>query len=188
MVFVQGAEIKPARNAKELMGLFEEGSKNRHVASTSTWNMKYLLWNSDKYLSIFQCPVSYFCANRQIFFLHFRNECGQLEIPFGYWNNYWEHKQNIRTSPQRKSNVVDHFVRSLSIKHSICQCICFEGNSDHTCVCSWVWLIWPEVKEQQKQGPVQSSSKKLCQSTSHCQHWEMLYLHFQVTSPSFLTG
>ena len=35
MVFVQGAEIKPARNAKELMGLFEEGSKNRHVASTS---------------------------------------------------------------------------------------------------------------------------------------------------------
>lgn len=35
MVFVQGAEVKPARNSKELSGLFEEGSKMRHVASTS---------------------------------------------------------------------------------------------------------------------------------------------------------
>ncbi|CAD5122523.1 DgyrCDS10943 [Dimorphilus gyrociliatus] len=34
MVFVQGAEVKSAHNSKELMGLFELGSKNRHVAST----------------------------------------------------------------------------------------------------------------------------------------------------------
>ena len=35
MVYIQGSEIKPARNAKELFGLFEEGSKIRHTASTS---------------------------------------------------------------------------------------------------------------------------------------------------------
>ncbi|XP_062575781.1 myosin-11-like isoform X4 [Saccostrea cucullata] len=34
LVYVQGAVIKEATNAKELFGLFEEGSKNRHVAST----------------------------------------------------------------------------------------------------------------------------------------------------------
>merc|ERR1719320_2437139 len=34
MVFVQGAVIKEAASAKELNGLFEEGSKNRHTAST----------------------------------------------------------------------------------------------------------------------------------------------------------
>ena len=37
MVVVQGAEIKTARNVKELGSLFEEGSKSRHVASTSKW-------------------------------------------------------------------------------------------------------------------------------------------------------
>lgn len=35
MVVVQGAELKSAKNAKELWGIFEEGSKTRHVASTS---------------------------------------------------------------------------------------------------------------------------------------------------------
>ncbi|PVD19886.1 hypothetical protein C0Q70_20379 [Pomacea canaliculata] len=34
MVFIQGAAIKAASNAKELLSLFEEGSKNRHTAST----------------------------------------------------------------------------------------------------------------------------------------------------------
>ncbi|XP_067665807.1 uncharacterized protein [Haliotis asinina] len=34
MVFVQGAVVKEASNTKELFALFEEGSKNRHVAST----------------------------------------------------------------------------------------------------------------------------------------------------------
>ncbi|XP_076443264.1 uncharacterized protein LOC143281879 [Babylonia areolata] len=34
MVFVQGSAVKAATNAKELYALFEEGSKNRHVAST----------------------------------------------------------------------------------------------------------------------------------------------------------
>ncbi|XP_064607876.1 myosin-10-like [Liolophura sinensis] len=34
MVFVQGAAVKRASNSKELYALFEEGSKNRHVAST----------------------------------------------------------------------------------------------------------------------------------------------------------
>lgn len=34
MVFIQGAEVKSAHNGKELMALFEMGSKNRHVAST----------------------------------------------------------------------------------------------------------------------------------------------------------
>ncbi|XP_074649983.1 uncharacterized protein LOC141905115 [Tubulanus polymorphus] len=34
LVFVQGAEVKIAANAKELNFIFEEGSKNRHVAST----------------------------------------------------------------------------------------------------------------------------------------------------------
>jgi len=37
MVFIQGAMVKPARNAKELFALFEEGSTNRHVASTSMY-------------------------------------------------------------------------------------------------------------------------------------------------------
>lgn len=36
MVFIPGAEVKFARSAKELFDLFEMGSKNRHVASTST--------------------------------------------------------------------------------------------------------------------------------------------------------
>lgn len=35
MVYVQGAIVKQANNAKELYALFEEGSKNRHTASTS---------------------------------------------------------------------------------------------------------------------------------------------------------
>ncbi|XP_060607664.1 nuclear anchorage protein 1-like [Ruditapes philippinarum] len=34
MVFIQGAIIKTAKNSKELFALFEEGSTNRHVAST----------------------------------------------------------------------------------------------------------------------------------------------------------
>ncbi|XP_052283631.1 restin homolog isoform X2 [Dreissena polymorpha] len=34
LVYVQGAIVKPARNSKELFALFEEGSTNRHVAST----------------------------------------------------------------------------------------------------------------------------------------------------------
>ncbi|XP_071110400.1 uncharacterized protein [Haliotis cracherodii] len=34
MVFVQGAMVKEASNTKELFALFEEGSKNRHTAST----------------------------------------------------------------------------------------------------------------------------------------------------------
>ncbi|XP_056022835.1 uncharacterized protein LOC125649969 isoform X2 [Ostrea edulis] len=34
LVYVQGAIIKEATNAKELFALFEEGSKNRHTAST----------------------------------------------------------------------------------------------------------------------------------------------------------
>ncbi|KAK7484015.1 hypothetical protein BaRGS_00024750, partial [Batillaria attramentaria] len=34
MVFVHGAVVKSAKNAKELNALFEEGSKNRHTAST----------------------------------------------------------------------------------------------------------------------------------------------------------
>ncbi|KAL8610796.1 hypothetical protein ACOMHN_016779 [Nucella lapillus] len=34
MVFVQGAVVKEATNSKELFALFEEGSKNRHVACT----------------------------------------------------------------------------------------------------------------------------------------------------------
>ena len=35
MVVIQGSEVKAARNSKELYSLFEEGSKSRHVASTS---------------------------------------------------------------------------------------------------------------------------------------------------------
>lgn len=35
LVFIQGAAVKAASNAKELLSLFEEGSKNRHTASTS---------------------------------------------------------------------------------------------------------------------------------------------------------
>ncbi|ESO96357.1 hypothetical protein LOTGIDRAFT_144011, partial [Lottia gigantea] len=34
MVVIQGSVLKKASNAKELFALFEEGSKNRHVAST----------------------------------------------------------------------------------------------------------------------------------------------------------
>ncbi|XP_077988822.1 uncharacterized protein LOC144443263 isoform X2 [Glandiceps talaboti] len=34
MVVVQGAVVQSANNSKELFGLFEEGSRNRHVAST----------------------------------------------------------------------------------------------------------------------------------------------------------
>ena len=35
MVVISGAEIKKATNAKELFALFEQGSGNRHTASTS---------------------------------------------------------------------------------------------------------------------------------------------------------
>ena len=35
MVFIQGSVVKKAKNSKELFALFEEGSTNRHVASTS---------------------------------------------------------------------------------------------------------------------------------------------------------
>ena len=35
MVYIQGAVIKDAKNSKELFALFEEGSINRHTASTS---------------------------------------------------------------------------------------------------------------------------------------------------------
>ena len=35
LVFVQGSVVKEAQNSKELFALFEEGSKNRHTASTS---------------------------------------------------------------------------------------------------------------------------------------------------------
>lgn len=35
LVYVQGSIIKEASNSKELFALFEEGSKNRHTASTS---------------------------------------------------------------------------------------------------------------------------------------------------------
>ena len=35
MVVVNGAEIKKADSSKELFALFEAGSANRHVASTS---------------------------------------------------------------------------------------------------------------------------------------------------------
>ncbi len=41
MVFVQGSEIKGAKSSKELMALFEEGSKSRHVASTrKSWGRR----------------------------------------------------------------------------------------------------------------------------------------------------
>ncbi|KAH3836988.1 hypothetical protein DPMN_110365 [Dreissena polymorpha] len=42
LVYVQGAIVKPARNSKELFALFEEGSTNRHVASTSKHKCIYL--------------------------------------------------------------------------------------------------------------------------------------------------
>ena len=35
LVYVQGSIIKQASTAKELGSLFDEGSNNRHVASTS---------------------------------------------------------------------------------------------------------------------------------------------------------
>ena len=38
MVFIQGSEVKSARNSKELFALFEEGSKTRHTASTSRFS------------------------------------------------------------------------------------------------------------------------------------------------------
>ena len=37
MVFINGSVIQEAGNSKELYGLFEEGSSNRHVASTSEY-------------------------------------------------------------------------------------------------------------------------------------------------------
>lgn len=35
LVFVNGAVVKTAKNAEELNSIFESGSTNRHVASTS---------------------------------------------------------------------------------------------------------------------------------------------------------
>ena len=35
MVVVSGSEIKSARHAKELYALFDQGTQNRHTASTS---------------------------------------------------------------------------------------------------------------------------------------------------------
>ena len=36
MVVVAGSEVKEARNPKELFALFDQGTQNRHTASTST--------------------------------------------------------------------------------------------------------------------------------------------------------
>ena len=44
MVYVQGSIVKSARNAKELFALFEEGSTNRHTASTSRSSVDILLF------------------------------------------------------------------------------------------------------------------------------------------------
>ena len=41
MVYIQGSVIKQAINSKELFALFEEGSKNRHTASTSKLGSVY---------------------------------------------------------------------------------------------------------------------------------------------------
>lgn len=35
LVFVRGAMVKEAHSVESLQALFDEGSKNRHVASTS---------------------------------------------------------------------------------------------------------------------------------------------------------
>ena len=35
MVVVMGSEVKEARNSKELFALFDQGTQNRHTASTS---------------------------------------------------------------------------------------------------------------------------------------------------------
>ena len=43
LVFIQGAVVKDASNAKELNALFEEGSKNRHTASTSKHVFKHCI-------------------------------------------------------------------------------------------------------------------------------------------------
>ena len=45
MVVVQGAEIKYAKSGKDLYALFEEGSKSRHVASTSKYIMCFFCVN-----------------------------------------------------------------------------------------------------------------------------------------------
>ena len=49
MVFVQGAVVKEASNAKELNALFEEGSKNRHTASTSKFCIEIMVELHMKY-------------------------------------------------------------------------------------------------------------------------------------------
>ena len=51
LVWVKGAAIKDAHNAKELYALFDEGSKNRHTASTSTYQYIDLLLYINKMVS-----------------------------------------------------------------------------------------------------------------------------------------
>ena len=42
MVVVMGSEVKEARNAKELFALFDQGTQNRHTASTSEFSHLHL--------------------------------------------------------------------------------------------------------------------------------------------------
>lgn len=66
LVYVQGSIIKEASNSKELFALFEEGSKNRHTASTSKLGIQicqlgtfYFPHTERFFWSLFVCVYKY---------------------------------------------------------------------------------------------------------------------------------
>ncbi len=74
MVFVQGAEVKPARSANELMTLFEEGSKSRHTASTSKFRQKKLSF----FLELILSSCQFVKAVKNKITLEMQNTCVSL--------------------------------------------------------------------------------------------------------------
>lgn len=74
MVVVQGAVVKQATNSKELFALFEEGTKNRHVASTSklgvfsSVSLSLYVWLSSRYVLFLVCLLSEFPPSQSLSF------------------------------------------------------------------------------------------------------------------------
>lgn len=67
LVFVKGAVVKQAKSEAELQTLFDEGSKNRHVASTSMSESKQSCCLSYMYIT------NTLCSRLLSFF--YRDEC-----------------------------------------------------------------------------------------------------------------
>lgn len=103
-MYIPGSVMHPAKSAEALMKLFEMGSKNRHVASTSEFLPVYLLHMKVsqyqvcrfyKLLHMSDClPISTILLYISYGFLMYissslfsRDECRKLKIPSCDWNS-----------------------------------------------------------------------------------------------------